>query len=257
MRGLQTGGGASANSEAGPLSVKELKSSLPFIDKVFNVQSASAGASPWTIEQFEAFGPQSIKNRGRAVTREDYEWMIRQQFSDVARVRCLPVTEPGPGGTLQFKAGGVTALIVPFSGEPRPQPAQGLMRKVREYLTHVVLSNITTDVHVKGPDYHAVDIETVLVPTHPEYAMVVARKAQSALDAFLHPLTGGEDRKGYGFGRPVFLSEAQAVLERIEEVDHVVSARFVSAPDADVFSISENRLASPGVHRITARSAEA
>jgi predicted phage baseplate assembly protein len=255
VRDMRTGGGASANREAPPLAVKELKTSLPFIDKVFNVQAASAGASPWTTEQFEEFGPQSLKNRGRAVTAEDYEWMIRQRFSDVARVRCLPVTEPGPGGVLQFKAGGITALVVPWSTAPRPQPSQGLMRKVQEYLAYVVLENIVADVHAKGPDYVAIDIAATLVPIRAEFALVVARKAQAAIDAFLHPLTGGEDGNGYGFGRPIFLSEVHAVLERIEEVDHVVSASFVAAPGANAYLIDGNVLPSSGVHAITVLAA--
>ncbi len=251
FRDLQAGGGAPANREVGALSVKAMKTSLPFIDKVFNVQPASAGASPWTTAEFEDFGPQALKNRGRAVTTEDYAWMVRQRFSDVARVRCRPVSEPGPGGTLQFKAGGVTALVVPWSTERRPQPSQGLIRKVREFLTGIVLRNITGDVHVKGPDYVAVDVAVTLVPTDPEFAMVVARKAQAALDAFLHPLTGGEDHEGYGFGRSVYLSEVHAVLGRIEEVDHVVSAHFVAAPGLDAFAITGDRLPSSGVHQIT------
>lgn len=251
FRDLQTGGGASANRDAGPLAVKEMKTTLPFIDKVVNVRAASAGASPWTIEQFEEFGPQSLKNRGRAVTTEDYEWMIRQRFSGVARVRCRATSEPGPGGTLQFKAGGVTAIIVPWSTDPRPQPDEGLVRRVRESLSAVVLGNIAGDVHVKGPDYAQVSIAANLVPTRPEDAMVVVRKAQKAIAAFLHPLTGGDDGRGFGFGRPLFLSEIQATLERIEEVDYVVFARFVDAPGALELPITINRLPSSGVHDIT------
>ncbi len=250
LRGVRVGGGG-RHVDAAPLSVKEMKSSLPFVDKVFNVQAATAGAPPWTDAQFVEFGPQAIKTRGRAVTREDHEWMIRQRFSDVARVRCLPVTAPAAGGTLQFRPGAVTALIVPWSTEARPQPSAGLVRQVRRYLASVVLSSIASDVHVKGPDYQAVDVEAVLAPTRPELAIVVARKAQVALDDFLHPLTGGETGAGYGFGRPVFLSEVHAVLERIDEVDHVVTARFVAAPTASVFATDPNRLASSGTHRIS------
>jgi len=251
LRGFQTGGGAGANREAGPLAVKELKTSLPFIERVFNVQGASAGASPWTIPQVEEFGPRFLKHRGRPVTTDDYEWLIRQRFSDVARARCMPVREPGPGGTLRFKAGAVTTLVVPWSTEARPQPGEGLIRKVREFLAQTALANIATDVHVKGPSYVAVDIAAVLAPTAPELATAALRNAQTALEAFLHPLTGGEDQQGYGFGRPVFLSEVQAVLERIEEVDHVVSASFISAPGLDVFAVSEDRLASSGTHQLT------
>jgi hypothetical protein len=249
FRGLQTGGGASANLDVAALSVKELKSSLPFIDKVFNVQAASAGASPWTVEQYGEFGPQSLKTRGRAVTTEDYAWMVRQRFSDVARVSCRAVSEPSPGG-LQFKAGGTTTIIVPWSSEPRPQPSQGLIRKVREFLEGTVLTNIVGDVHVNGPHYVAVDIEATLVPTRPEFALGLARKAQEAIDAFLHPLTGGQDHRGYGFGRPVFLSEVYAALERIEEVDHVVTARFSALPGAEAYPVTGDRLASSGMHQL-------
>lgn len=251
FRNFQTGGGSAANRDAIPLAVKELKTSLPFIERVFNVQAASAGASPWSIAQLGEFGPQMLKNRGRPVTREDYEWMVRQRFSSVARVRCLPVRAPGPGGTLVFKAGGVTLVIVPWSAEPRPQPGQGLVRRVREFLAQTALTNIADDIHVKGPDYVAIDVEATLVATSPELVSVVMQQARAALDAFLHPLTGGEARAGYGFGRAVFLSEVQAVLERLDGVDHVLSAHFVAAPGVDAFPVMDDRIASSGAHQIT------
>jgi hypothetical protein len=251
MRGVQTGGGVAANRETTALAVKEMKTSLPVIDKVFNVQPASAGASEWSLEQLLEFGPQSLKNHGRSVTTEDYVWMVLQRFSEVARVRCFDTSAPGPGGMLVFQPGAVTVLVVPWSTEPRPQPSQGLIRKVREFLTQTSLANIAADIHVKGPDYVAVDIEAVLVASHPEMASVVLRRARAAIEDFLHPLTGGEDGTGYGFGRKVFLSEVHAILERIDDVDHVVSARFVAQPGQDAFNVADDRLASSGTHQIT------
>lgn len=251
IRGFQTGGGAAANREAGTLAVKELKTSLPFIDKVFNVQPASAGASEWSLAQLLEFGPQSLKTHNRSVTTEDYAWMVLRRFSEVARARCHAVRAPGTGGTLEFRAGAATVLVVPWSTDVRPQPSQGLIRKVRQFLTQTSLGNIAADVYVKGPDYDPVDIEAVLVATRPEMASIVLRKAHAALEGFLHPLTGGEDGAGYGFGRAVYLSEVHAVLERIEDVDHVVSARFVSSPSLDALPITNDRLASSGTHQIT------
>jgi hypothetical protein len=251
LRDFRTGGGEAANRDTIRLAVRELKTSLPFIDRVFNVQSASAGASPWTVAQLTEFGPQILKNRGRPVTTEDYEWMVRQRFSQIARVRCLPVRAPAPGGGLRFSAGAVTVLIVPSSTERRPQPGQGLIRNVREFLAQIALGTIAADIHVKGPDYTPVDIEATLVPTRPELASVVVRRAAAAIEAFLHPLTGGEEGAGYGFGRPVYLSEVHAVLERIDEVDHVISAAFSGAPGADAFPIDSERLASSGTHSVS------
>ncbi len=250
VRGFLSGGGEAANRDTQPLAVKELTTSLSFIDKVFNVQAASAGASPWTLDEIQEFGPQTIKNRGRAVTTEDYEWMVRQRFSQIARVRCLPTLAPAAGGGLTFKAGAVTVLVVPKGEDLRPQPSQGLLRRIREFLTRTALGNIGADIFVKGPDYAEVRISATVVPVKPELTSVVVRRAAAALEAFLHPLTGGEDGNGYGFGRPVYLSEVHAVLERIEEVDYVVSAAFLDLPGADAFPVGSNRLASSGTHRI-------
>ncbi|MBS1824047.1 MAG: putative baseplate assembly protein [Acidobacteria bacterium] len=251
VRRFQTGGGEAANWEAPPLAVKQLKSSLPFIDKVFNVQSASAGASYWTLDDVGRFGPETIKNRGRAVTTEDYEWMVLQRFSQVARVRCLPTVAPAPGGGLAFQAGAVTVQVAPKGTELRPQPSQGLLRQIREFLAQTALANIGDGIYVKGPDYAEVRVAATLVPLRPELTSVVIRQATAALEAFLHPLTGGEDRSGYAFGRPVYLSEVFAVLERIEGVDHVVSASFIDLPGAGVFPVPSNSLASSGAHLIT------
>ena len=43
VRELRAGGGETANRVAVPLAIKELKTSLPFIDQVFNV----AGRGRW------------------------------------------------------------------------------------------------------------------------------------------------------------------------------------------------------------------
>lgn len=256
LRGFRTGGGGGANAETPPLAIKELKTSLPFIDRVLNVAAAAGGASEWSIPQLLSFGPESLKTRGRAVTAEDYEWMILQRFSGVARARCIPVREPAPGGVLAFKPGAVTTLLVPWSTDPRPQPSQGLLRKVQAYVQTIVLANITRDVHVMGPRYEVVRVVARIVPSAPELGSVVLRQAQAALEAFLHPLTGGEHGEGYAFGRDIYLSEVHAVLSRIEGVDHVESAGFADRA-GDVYAIAGDQLASSGAHLLTIVGGEA
>jgi hypothetical protein len=250
MRNLQSGGGETANQAATALAIKELKTSFPFIDKVFNVRQAEGGADPWSLEETLEFGPQFIKNRGRAVTAEDYEWMVRQEFSQVARVRCLPTKEPGPGGALTFKPGAVTLIVVPKSRDPLPEPSQGLLKSIREFIAQKTLGNIVTDIHAIGPNFEVIRVEAVIVPKKPEEGSVVVRRVARGIEDFLHPLTGGENGKGWEFGRSVVLSEIFAVIERTEGVDHVESARFPSAPAATSISVGENSLAASGAHSI-------
>ena len=73
-----------------------------------------------------------------------------------------------------------------------------------------------------------------------------------ALEAFFHPLTGGERGGGWSFGRSVFLSEIYAVIERTEGVDFVREASFVVDPLATSLTVGSNALVASGLHTIEA-----
>ncbi|MCP4664712.1 MAG: putative baseplate assembly protein [bacterium] len=249
LRGFASGGGEDAHRAATPLAVKELVTSLPFVAKVFNVAQAAGGAAAWSLADTLRFGPQSIKNRGRAVTTEDYEWMIRERFGQVAKVRCLPARAPG-GGALVFRPGAVTAIVVPKSSETLPQPSNGLLRAIREYLEAKTLGSIVGEVHVIGPSFTPVSVAAAVRASSPQQASLVARRVASALEHWLHPLTGGNSGEGWPFGRAVYLSEMVAVIARVTGVDHVLSAAFAGAPGAASVVIGENSLTASGIHEI-------
>jgi len=249
LRGQQTGGGEAANG-AGPLAISELKTSLPFIDKVFNVTSAAGGSDPWDEGATLRFGPQEIKNRGRAVTTEDFTWLILQEFGQVKRVRCLPTTAPVAGGGLGFKPGAVTCIIVPKAADPAPQPTAGLLARVRAYVMQLALGGIVSDLYFTGPDYTPVRISADIHPLDPGEASSVARRVVSALEAFFHPLTGGEQGTGWNFGRDVFLSEVNAVLERTPGVDFATNVTLLDYPGATSADVPDNSLVASGAHQI-------
>lgn len=249
MRDYRTGGGELANVAAKPLAVKELKSSLPFIDKVFNVQNAVGGSNPWSFEQTQTLGPQLIKNKDRAVTTEDYEWMIRARFSQVARVKCLAIKRPGDGGTLVHSPGSVTMIIVPKSESRAPQPPNGLLRKIENYLAAKTFGSIAPDIYAIGPRYQEVSINLKVYVINPAESSLVERRVISALEDFFHPLIGGEKERGWEFGRNVYKSEIYAVLERLQGVDHIKDVIFVDYP-GDEIVVENNVLVASGTHNI-------
>jgi hypothetical protein len=251
VRGLRSGGGETANQIAAALAIKELKTSLPFIDKVFNVRGAVGGANPWSLDQTFDLGPQAIKNRGRAVTNEDYAWITLANFSQVARVKCLATRAPATGGSLVFKPGAVSVIIVPKGGERTPQPTRGLLHKIEAFLRRRVLGGIADEIHALPPDYRPVQIAAKVHPKKPEEASLIERRVVQALEAFFHPLSGGEQGEGWPFGRSIYISEVFAVIERTEGVDHVVEASFVGQPTLTRIDIGENVLVASGTHQIT------
>jgi len=247
VRRLCSGGGEAANRIAAPLAIKELKSSLPFIDKVFNVRAALGGSDPWTLEQTYALGPQVLKNRNRAVSSEDYVWVTISNFSEVERARSLPTKVPRDDGSLAFKPGAVSVIVVPKGREPMPQPTKGLLRRIEAFLRSNALGAIDGDIHALAPVYRTVSIFATVRAKRPEEASAVARRVVQRLDDFFHPLTGGEQHQGWTFGRKVYLSEVYAEIERTEGVDHVITADFAGAEPV----IEENMLVASGTHQIT------
>ncbi len=49
----------------------------------------------------------------------------------------------------------------------------------------------------------------------------VRRVVGEKLRDFLHPITGGVDRRGWLFGRPVYRSEVYEIIDGVEGVDYV------------------------------------
>lgn len=253
MTNYRTGGGEDANRDASPLAVKELKSSLPYIDKVFNIQYGVGGSNSWSMEDAKRFGPQSLKHRGRAVTTEDYEWMVLQNFSQVARAKCIPTRIPASGGSLVFTPGAATVIVVPKSSQSdpkKPQPSKGLLKNIRQLLAQNALGSIFQDIHVIGPGFEQIDINACVIPHTPGESSLVERRIIKNLEEFFHPLTGGEKKQGWPFGRNVYISEVYAVIERTDGVRFVEDAQFTGRPGQDFIEIGENSLGYSGSHSI-------
>jgi hypothetical protein len=74
---------------------------------------------------------------------------------------------------------------------------------------------------VAGPEWIAVTVEATVVPTSFEEADAVGGRVSTALERFLHPLTGGPDGQGWAFGRKPHGSDLSALVEAVDGVDHV------------------------------------
>lgn len=213
----QAGGGASGNVAASQITT--LRTTIPYVERATNPEGASSGADTETLERAIERGPQHIKNRGRAVTAEDFEWIAREASRAIARVKCLPLfNDQGASQT-----GWVTLIIVPSGDEARPAPTPRLRQRVEQYLRERAANVIAFPEHIQvtGPTYVEVGVSATLVPVTLDRAPQVEGAALRRLASFLHPLTGGYQSTGWEFGRLPCLSDFYALLEDIAGVDHV------------------------------------
>jgi hypothetical protein len=213
----RAGGGVQGN--VGASQITGLRTTIPFVESINNPEPAGGGSDTETVESVLERGPQMIKNRGRAVTAEDFEWLTREASQAIARVKCLPTFNDQ--GT--FETNWVTVIIVPESTEPRPMPTPQLRTRVEQYLRERS-ANVTvfpTHIQVTGPTYIEVNVTADLFPLTIDLAPSVETEALNQLAQFLHPLTGGYEGSGWEFGRLPCLSDFYALLEDITGVDHV------------------------------------
>ncbi|WP_298439051.1 putative baseplate assembly protein [Geobacter sp.] len=222
----RTGGGAAGNVPAS--AVAQIKSALPGVASVRNPVAADGGSDIESVAMVRERGPQTLRHRYRAVSSGDFGWLAREAAGTrLARVRCLP----NVNRDLRFEPGWVTLLVVPRGTEAKLTPSSELVRDVEEYLAtkgSIGLVQATPGrISVIGPGYIRVAVEVEVVPNAIREAEQVKERVRTALDTFLHPLTGGPDGTGWEFGRDVYASEVCRLIEGVPGVSHLRKLRLV------------------------------
>ncbi len=231
MTRYQSGGGTTGNKPAG--TIVQLKTTVPYVEKVTNTEAASGGADAEMMESLLERGPRTVRHGGRAVTFEDYEDLAILASPEVARAKCVPLSNltEDPDAT-ELRPGAVSIIVVPRSKDAKPVPGLELINRVRDYIDAYRLPN--AELVVVGPEYLRVDVEAEIALTTLEGASAVELAIVSTLAKFLHPLTGGLNGEGWAFGRQPHKSDLYALLEAVPGVDHVRSLivkKFEDRPD--------------------------
>jgi predicted phage baseplate assembly protein len=226
LRGHAVGGGRHGNVAKG--AINTLKSSIPFVGSVENLESAQGGVDGETIEQAKARGPILLRTRSRAVTAEDYEAIAVEAAPELARVKCVTAGED------EVNAGSLRVLIVPSAPQVDGHiefgelvPSDDTLQRIAERLDQVRL--IGTRVSVEPPSYRGVTVVARVVARPKADVARIKEEALSALYGYLNPISGGPDGDGWPFGRPVQAGEVYGLLQRIRGVDMVEDARLFGA----------------------------
>jgi predicted phage baseplate assembly protein len=122
---------------------------------VVNPRRAHGGSDQESIEETKRRAPEALKNRDRAVTLADYEYLAREASTDVKKVRALPErTDAEDFGGLPRSTGHLNVIIVPAAADARdarPRPEEDLLVEVSDYLQP--RRPATVHLHVHGPRY--------------------------------------------------------------------------------------------------------
>jgi predicted phage baseplate assembly protein len=91
---------------------------------------------------------------------------------------------------------------------------------------------IGTRIAVEPPGYRGITVEATVRPAIGVNPNRLKSDAERALYEYLHPITGGPERTGWPFGRPVTIGEIYSVLQRVPGAE-VVDSVYLFATNAE------------------------
>jgi len=254
LRRYQTGGGERGNL---PLDkIVQLKTTIPYINRVTNPDAAKGGAEAESLNALKERIPREIRHRNRAITLEDYEDLAILASPEVARAKCIPLVNL-KNNPLQAKLkpndpppdiGTVSVIIVPQSYDAQPLPSPELLNIVKTYLEKHAIA--TANIVVVAPLYIKVSIKVELVIL-PDCSAIVVENVQQVLNRFLHPLTGGDDKQGWQFGRVPHESDLYAQIKTVPGIDYIRHLEIVKKEDLEKIKNTERFLIYSGTHDIS------
>jgi predicted phage baseplate assembly protein len=223
------GGGVIGN--VGKRTISILKSSIPYVATVINFAPAVGGTDAETLEAAKLRAPAILRNHTRAVTADDFEYLAVQASQHVARAKCLAAGRSADGRTIP--PGVVRVLLVPRVEDldrPISKDQLRLLASVRsavqEYLDERRL--LTARVEIAAPEYRQIAVEAdVRVRPGCDFERV-AEAVKTSLYRYINPVCGGPKGQGWPFGRSLFTSEVNSVVQSTEDVDYLEDVRVYS-----------------------------
>jgi predicted phage baseplate assembly protein len=245
LRRYCTGGGTRGNLAAG--TIVQLRTAIPYIERVTNIEPSSGGTDAESLDDFGERAPAVVRHRDRAVAAEDFEDLARAASGEVARAKCLPLSDLSEDASAG-RPGAVSVVIVPRSTDPRPLPSTALLDRVHAYVSERQPPSVK--LVVCGPQYVAIDVEADVVVAALDRVTDVDKAVGDSVRAFLDPLRGGPYGTGWEFGRRPHRSDLFSVIASIDGVDHARVVRLTPREDRPGLLETNRFLVCAGVVRM-------
>jgi predicted phage baseplate assembly protein len=216
------GGGSAGN--AGANTITSLNTAIPYLDSVTNLRPAVGGQDQEQVADASTRASAILRSQNRAVTADDFADLAKMTPGvRIVRATAIPLYNPNiiPGQALVAAGsapvstqvplpGVVTVVVIPYSDLPQPIPSKATLQLVADYLDKHRL--ITTELCVTAPNYRSVQVVVKVIADPRVPIQKVSQDLTNKLLSYFHPVTGGEDGKGWGFGASIYFSETTRII---------------------------------------------
>ncbi len=207
----RVGGGILGN--VGAKTLRVMRTSVPFVQGVTNLDPAVGGNDTETDEAVRLRAPMTLRSGRRAVTAGDYARLAEEASPGVARAHCIERRDGFPV---------VRVLIVPtVDGDPINHVIDDFViddvyQTVHDYLEERRL--VGTRVSVGTPFYQGVSIAARVIGLPNADRKTVEQGCLRALYRYTHPTFGGPDGDGVPFGWTLSERNVRHLLTTIDGV---------------------------------------
>jgi predicted phage baseplate assembly protein len=218
ISGYRHGGGRLGNVAAGTITV--LRRAIPGVAGVTNPRPAYGGVDPESLDSARQRAAMEIRTRYRAVTTEDFEFLVSEASSRVGRTICL--APPGSGDAIKVH---ILPRVAPAD---RPltvdelTPDEGLLGDVAAYLDGRRV--IGTTVQLLPVRLRGISVVVNLQAEAEAGLQRVEEEVLQALYTYLNPLVGGSATGpggGWPFGRLLNQGELYQIVHSVDGVEFV------------------------------------
>ncbi|MEW8029091.1 MAG: baseplate J/gp47 family protein, partial [Candidatus Thiodiazotropha sp.] len=217
---MDLGGGPEGNHASGL--VWRLRDSAMSL-RLESLTAAASGTEPEALDEARARIAESLAERHRAVTVEDYATLV-ENTPGIGAHRAHVIAGYDPSHPCHHIADTLTVFVVPKTGSevPDPRTDDGALRAIRERLETARM--LTTRVFVRRPRFRPIALSLEIASANGD-AEIFIDLLRPVISDYLHPAIGGPMGTGWDFGRPVRPSEllrvANAALSSDMRVERV------------------------------------
>ncbi|MEL7211170.1 MAG: putative baseplate assembly protein [Pseudomonadota bacterium] len=215
----RTGGGSIGNVRAGVIS--KIKGKIRLVKSAVNKGDAHGGSDGDDLESVKLRAPHDLRHRDRAVSAQDFaDLALETPGVNLHKAYALAGKVPNGDGTFDDKPGAVSLVVLPKGDDPAPQPTIAQTRAICAYLEPRRL--ITTELYVTNPVYTRVARIQGDLTVRIGYDLgAVSEAVYAALLDFMHPIKGGIDGTGWGFGEDIYHGDLYDLMLGTEGVRRV------------------------------------
>jgi predicted phage baseplate assembly protein len=259
MTSYSHGGGRLGN--VAPETLTTLRSAIPGVSAVTNPRAAHGGVDGESLTSARQRASLEVRTRARAVTADDYEFLVGQASARVGRALCMAPSAPTEPIRIHVMPRVDDAERQLAFDELNPNPE--LLQTVSDYLDERRM--IGTSVHLLPVRLRGVSV-VVNLQAEPRVGLQrVEEEVLQALYTYLNPLVGGSalgPSSGWPFGRLLNQGELFQIVHSVEGVQFVKLLRVYETdvrtgeqspqPAGSHLTLEPDELIASGTHQVRA-----